>query len=168
MNGRHKAVPASYVILRKEDKILLMLRKNTGYYDGWYTIPSGHIEAGELPAVAAAREAMEEVGLELDTASMRFVHVMYRTACDETGDRADYFFEATTWQDEPVNAEPEKCERLEWVSLNALPSNVIHHVVAALACIGQGVAYSERGADLVIKNPSSHDVASELASNHQS
>ena len=59
---RNKAVPASYLFLQKGDGILLMRRQNSGYYDGWYTVPAGHVEAGELPVDALLREAKEEIG----------------------------------------------------------------------------------------------------------
>ena len=49
LKDRNKAVPAVYLILKEGDKILLGRRVNTGYHDGDYTVPSGHVEAGEFP-----------------------------------------------------------------------------------------------------------------------
>lgn len=41
-------VPAAYVILRRDEHVLLQLRMNTGYMDGyWATAAAGHVEAGE-------------------------------------------------------------------------------------------------------------------------
>ncbi len=154
MKERHKAVPASYLIFRREEKILLSLRQNTGYYDGWYTLPSGHVEEGELPIGAAIRESKEEVGLELQPGQVRHVHTMYRTRGDGTGDRADYFFEAIRWAGEPINQEPEKCVALEWFSLQALPTNIIPYVGEVLMSIAAGVWYSEVGLDQNTLNPS--------------
>ena len=143
MKERHKAVPASYLILRRGGEILLMLRKNTGYCDGWYVVPSGHVEEGEMPMDAVLRETREEIGIDLPRSSVRPVHAMYRTQHDQTGDRADYFFEATDWQGVPVNAEPEKCEGLGWFPLHGLPPNVVPHVKYAIECVEAGIAYSE-------------------------
>ena len=46
MNG--KMAPhlygAVYLILRKADKILLMNRANTGWMDGHFSLPSGHMK----------------------------------------------------------------------------------------------------------------------------
>ena len=46
MNG--KMAPhlygAVYLILRKSDKILLMNRANTGWMDGHFSLPSGHMK----------------------------------------------------------------------------------------------------------------------------
>ena len=91
MKERHKAVPASYLILKDGDKILLGRRTNTGYYDGWYTVPSGHVEVGELPLECLLREAYEEIGITFKKEDARFVHTMYRARHDETGERADFF-----------------------------------------------------------------------------
>jgi len=60
---RNKSVPASYLILRRGNEILLMRRKGSGYYDGWYSVPAGHVEAGELPMNALIREIKEELSI---------------------------------------------------------------------------------------------------------
>jgi 8-oxo-dGTP diphosphatase len=86
-----------------------MLRQNTGYFDGWYVVPSGHVEAGELPTDGAVREVAEEVGLTIDRTRLVLAHTMYRTKHDATGDRADYFFVVDKWEGEPINKEPGKC-----------------------------------------------------------
>ncbi len=128
-----------------------MLRQNSGYYDGWYTVPAGHVEEGELPMEAMIREAKEEIGINLAHEDLHAVHAMYRTAHDATGDRVDYFFEATTWSGEPTNAEPHKCVELRWCSVSALPEKMMHHVKDALMDIQHGVNYSEIGKDKIIR-----------------
>lgn len=143
MTERNKAVPAAYLILERGREILLGRRINTGYYDGWYTVPSGHIEAGELPRDGLAREALEEIGVTFDKSEARLVHTMYRTKHDQTGDRADYFFVVRNWQGEVRNCEPNKCDHLAWFSRDNLPSNFMHHVRLALQCYDRGERYSE-------------------------
>lgn len=48
----------SYIVLKKEEKILVLKRKN-----GLWEFPGGNIEWGELPEKAAARECKEETGI---------------------------------------------------------------------------------------------------------
>lgn len=151
---RNKAVPASYLLLRKGEEILLMRRKGSGYYDGWYSVPAGHVEAGELSIDALLRETKEELGITLDKDDVRLVHTMYRTKHDETGDRADLFFEATKWTGEITNTEPHKCDDIQWFPLDALPENMMHHVRVAIKSVEHGVAYSELGLDRIVRNPS--------------
>lgn len=149
----HKAVPASYLILRKGEKVLLMRRQGSGYYDGWYSVPAGHVEEGELPVEALIREAKEEIGITVAKENLSQVYTMYRTKHDETGDRADYFFEAIEWQGNPFIHEPNKCDDIRWFSLDALPEKMMHHVRAAILDIQDGKRYAELGRGEVWGNP---------------
>lgn len=101
-----------YLFLKKNGTILIARRCNTSYQDGNYQVPSGHVDAGELPIEAMIREAKEEIGITLTSDDLRFVHVGFRTKSDATGDRVDFFFEATRWDGEVINAEPLKCDDL--------------------------------------------------------
>jgi len=154
MPERNKAIPAAYLLLRRGNELLLMQRQGSGYYDGWYSVPAGHVEAGELPVDCLVRETKEELGIDVDKSDVRFAHAMYRTKHDETGDRADYFFTAAKWQGEPSIREASKCDDLRWFPIDALPENTMHHVQEAVEHIENGVAYSELGVDRIVKNPS--------------
>ena len=151
---RNKTVPASYLLLRKGKEILLMRRKGSGYYDGWYSVPAGHVEAGELPMDALMREIKEELSIILDKDDIRLIHTMYRTKHDETGDRVDFFFAATKWAGEITNTEPHKCDDIRWFALDTLPENMMHHVKEAIENVGNGINYSELGLDRISRNPS--------------
>ena len=153
MSIRHFAVPASYLILRRGNEILLGRRQGTGYYCGWYDVPSGHVEPHEMPINAMIREAKEEIGIDLDRTDLRLVHTMYRTATDATGDRADYFFTATKWKGEPSIAEPHKCDDQRWFAVDALPENLMHHIKDAILAIERREVYSEVGIDKAYKSP---------------
>lgn len=126
MAEKHKARLAAFVLLERDGKILLASRCNTGYADGMYQMPSGHIEPDEYPVEAAAREAKEEVGVDIALADLEFVHVSYRiNKIDSAGDYVDFFFRTTEWKGEPYIAEPDKCDDLVWVPLDALPENTV-------------------------------------------
>lgn len=151
---RNKSVPASYLLLRRNGEVLLMRRQNSGYYDGWYAVPAGHVEAGELPVDALLRETKEELGITLDKNDIHLVHTMYRTKHDETGDRVDLFFAAAKWSGEIANAEPHKCNDVRWFARDALPENLVHYVGEAIKDVENGVSYSELGLDRVVPSPS--------------
>lgn len=153
MKERNKAVPAVYLIIFNYGKILLGKRKNTGYRDGDWNLPSGHIEAGELPKEAMVREAKEEIGLKIPKKNLEFVHVSYRPKHDETGDRVDFFFMISDWKGKIVNAEPNKCSKLAWFDGRDLPLNMPSHVRQILELLDKkGTSFSEFGVDFLKKH----------------
>ncbi len=121
-------VPAAYVILRREGQVLLQLRHNTGYMDGyWASSAAGHVEAGESVVQAAARETFEELAVAVGPEDLVPVCAMHRTT-DEGGqsaERVDFFFATGEWSGSPVRAEPHKSAALEWFDLADLPPDVV-------------------------------------------
>ncbi|MGH3446485.1 MAG: NUDIX domain-containing protein, partial [Nocardioidaceae bacterium] len=66
MIERFRVVPAAYVVLRRDDEVLLQLRQNTGYMDDhWAAAAAGHVELGETVQEAAVRETAEELGIAI-------------------------------------------------------------------------------------------------------
>ncbi|MEK7499066.1 MAG: NUDIX domain-containing protein [Patescibacteria group bacterium] len=137
----YTVVPSSYLFFRDGENILLSKRKNTGYHDGEYSLPAGHIEEGEYALEAAIREAKEETGVDIQPSDIRMVHTMYRKCADHV--RADYFFEVVKWSGELSNPEPEKCEALDWFPITKLPENVIPYIRCAIEHYNAGRVYSE-------------------------
>src|SRR6185503_2278430 len=60
------------MIITKEDKVLLMKRKGSHGKGTWST-PGGHLEFGETLEECSAREAKEEVGVEVIDVRFRAV-----------------------------------------------------------------------------------------------
>jgi len=127
----------------REGQILLARRFNTGYADGQYSVPAGHLDGGETVMDAAAREAKEEVGVQIKPEDMAFSTVMHRMEEDE---RVDFFVHVQQWQGEPFNAEPDKCDDLRWVNIDQLPVNVVPYVRQALGNHLAGIPFDEFGA----------------------
>lgn len=140
---RNAATTASYLFLRKGDEILLARRCNTGYQDGNYAVPAGHIDAGEMPTAALIREVKEEIGIDINPVHARLVHTSFRPKHDETGDRVDYYFEVKVWHGEIENLEPGKCDDLKWASVYDLPENMTPHVRVAIEKSEAGQILSE-------------------------
>lgn len=141
-------VPEVAIIIRRGKQILFVLRQNTGWGDGMYAMPGGHVEDGEKFSVAAVREAMEEVGLVIE--EMRPVHVTQRISSSDDGSIADVrfglFFEATKWSGTPKNMEPERHGEIVWFDADDLPlENIVQFQADTLEAISQGKIYSELG-----------------------
>ncbi|HEY2811692.1 MAG TPA: NUDIX hydrolase [Rhabdochlamydiaceae bacterium] len=141
-NARASTSVNAYLVLREEDKVLLSLRKNTGYCDGMWSLVAGHVEENESATPALMREAREEAGIALSPSQMQVVHVMHRKS-----DRVnlDIFFNCRAWRGAIQNLEPEKCEQLTFFPSNALPSNTIDYIALAFKHMDRGIFYSEFG-----------------------
>jgi len=141
---RFKLIPAVYLVLKQDNKVLLLRRANTGYQDGLYGLVSGHLDGNEVATTAMVREAKEEAGIVIDANNLHFVHAAHRLSRDEAGqERIDIFFEATQWDGEISNVEPHKCDDLSWFSVDDLPENMIPFVRLVLNDISNGISYSE-------------------------
>lgn len=149
---RNKAIPAAYLFLEKDGKFLITRRYNTGYQDGIYQVPAGHVEAGETPSEALIREAKEEIGIDISPKDINFFHASYRPKHDDTDNRVDFFFKVSKWNGEVINAEPHKCDDLKWVTLDEIPENMTLHVKIAFESLKQGVVFREISLDELKKN----------------
>lgn len=146
MKIRHTNVPAAYLILFKDNKVLLLRRFNTGYEDGKYSMIAGHVDPGETFSQTIIREAKEEGGIILNPDMLEVAHVMHRdSGCDEQNERVDVFFVAKEWSGEIKNMEPSKCDDLTWFDLDDLPDNVIPYIKHVLESINNKKIYSEFG-----------------------
>lgn len=132
----------AYLILRQDDNVLLHLRKNTGYCDGMWSLVAGHVEDGESATAGMIREAYEEIGITLCSSQLKVVHVMHRQT---NRLNVDVFFDCCSWKGIIKNTEPEKCERLEFFPIEALPNNIVDYNATALKAISKKEFYSEQG-----------------------
>ncbi|HEY9291691.1 MAG TPA: NUDIX domain-containing protein [Microlunatus sp.] len=142
VKDRFRVVPAAYLILRRDDQVLLQLRSNTGYRDGyWAAGAAGHVEQGESVWRAACREAFEELGVEVEESNLEPVTTLHRTnrehghQPDDVDERADFFFTTQHWKGKPRIMEPEKSSGLDWFPLDELPEPVVPHELQVLMAL---------------------------------
>ncbi len=136
---------AAFVLLRRHGKIAFVLRSNTGWMDGYYGLPAGKVEVNERAMAAAVREAREEVGVDIKETDLGIAHVCHRRSDDDTLMWIDVLFEASTWDGEPTNAEPEVHGELAWFDPDNPPENTVPAVRFYLQQIKSGNTYSEYG-----------------------
>lgn len=145
MKTRHRVIVEAHLILRRPSsdgsshEILFGRRRNTGYADGVFHLPSGHLEADESITDALIRESFEEVGIKPDPEQVRFSHVMHKSC---NGGRMSYFFTVDSYEGEPVNNEPHKCSELAWFRADALPDNLLDYCQRALSYIAKDSHFS--------------------------
>lgn len=120
---------AVHIFFINKGKILLLKRQNTGYGDGQYSVPAGHVDGEESIGDAMIRETFEETNVKLDKAP-EIIHVMHRVKPNDV--RIDYFGLAKNWHQLPTNKEPEKCTEMKWFPLDNLPRNTIPYIQQAI------------------------------------
>lgn len=132
-----------HIVLRKPNgEVFLLRRYNTGYGDGLFIPPAGHIDGNEKVTNAAVREVMEEAGVKVKAKDLQMIHVMHRMSYDE---RIDFFFLAEKWEGEPKLAEPDKSDQVMWVSPQNLPANTVDYISFFFKEYAAGRMYSEFG-----------------------
>lgn len=131
-----------HLLFFRENQILLLRRFNTGFEDGNYSVPAGHLDGDETVRMAAVREAFEEIGVHIEVEDIAFATVMHRKSNDE---RVDFFVHVKAWDGEPFNSEPNKCDELRWCNLNVLPENTVPYVRRAIRNYLDGTSFEEFG-----------------------
>jgi 8-oxo-dGTP diphosphatase len=140
---RHTLVGDVHLVLvNREGEVLFGQRSNTGYEDGAWHVPSGHLEAGESVVAALVREAAEEVGVDIEERDVEFSHIMHNSS---SGGRAAFFFTVQRWAGQPENLEPNKCAGLRWFPLAALPEHMIEYCRVALGHVAASQPFSVYG-----------------------
>ena len=128
MTERFQTLQAVFVLLRNDqNQILLQQRSGTGYLDGYWDFPSGHVELGESLRDTAVRETKEEIGVDISLDNLELVHIEQFFV---ERNYVNYTFEVRSWKGDPRICEPEKCSAIEWFAIDKLPSKCVNAVRA--------------------------------------
>jgi 8-oxo-dGTP pyrophosphatase MutT (NUDIX family) len=120
MADRFLARSAIFVaILDSDGKVLLQRRAHTGFMDGRYDLPSGHVEKDEPLLEAAVRELKEETDVTVRPEDLRLWHINQFGAQDQY--YYNFFFVTDKWQGEPKILELDKHDDLRFFALDDLP-----------------------------------------------
>jgi 8-oxo-dGTP pyrophosphatase MutT (NUDIX family) len=111
-------LPGVTAVIRRDEEILLVQRSDNHQW----TPVTGIVDPGEEPAVAGAREVLEEASVVAVPERLTWVHVLPPMVYDN-GDRAQYLdhtFRFRYVSGEPFPADGENTEAA-WFALDALP-----------------------------------------------
>ncbi len=142
MSGeRYRVKVAVYLILIRNGKILLQLRKGTDYMCGVWGVPSGHLESGESCVAALVRETREETGLEFDQDDLICSLVQHRVGSEYLC--LYYTVRPGVKLAEPHVMEPDKCAGLEFFDLHTLPDSIVPELKDYLLTRVNGCFYTD-------------------------
>ena len=105
------------MIITKGDKVLLMKRKGS-HAPGTWSTPGGPLDFGETLEGCAAREAKEEVGVDV-------VDIHFRAVTNDVFEETGKHY-VTVWLEgktvnEPLIAAEKEVEEIGWYAWDALP-----------------------------------------------
>lgn len=142
MEERYSSKLVTDLMLTRENngkkEVLLALRKNTGYRDGEYELPGGHVDTGEDLMQAMVREAKEELLIDIKEADLKIAHILHHY----TGDHVNFILTTNVYEGIQSIGEPDKCEKLEWFDINELPTNITNKVKKSIEEINLNIFYS--------------------------
>jgi len=111
-------LPGVTAVVRRADQVLLVRRADNGHWTPITGIP----DPGEEPAVAAAREALEETGVRIRVDRLAATGV-HGEIVHTNGDRATYLdlTFACTWLEGEAHVADDESSDVRWWPLAALP-----------------------------------------------
>lgn len=142
---RYKLPAAGFMLLIKDDEILLLKRASTGWLDNFYSLPAGSLDEGEEILKAAIREAKEEVGVDVEEKDVSLANVQHCQMEDQRW--FNFFFVTKVWTGEPKVCEPHKHSEVKWVKINELPKDIIPYVKRGLEDYANQKVYGQFGWD---------------------
>lgn len=134
---------AVYAIIRNpEGKILFSQRKNTGFMDGKYQLPAGHMDGNESMVTAMIRELKEELDIDVSEKGIRVVHISHRISLDR--EYFDAYLEVSDFTGIPRINEPEKCSALEYFDISKVDmKNFVAYDIDVIKLTDSGVHFSD-------------------------
>lgn len=139
MSERFKLPIGIFIILKKDDMVLLQLRQNCSFADHWGFV-GGHLDGHEKITTAAIRETKEEIGVDIHPDDL-----ILKTIChsNKGAEYLQFYFECHKWSGEIENKEPEKCKCLEWHKWDNLPEHTCPYLKEAVNKINNQHSFYE-------------------------
>jgi len=132
VSPRRRVVVDVILIIRRNGRILLRERANTGYGDGAYEPPSGQLADRETIVDTAIRIA-SDAGIVIGAENMSLAHVMH----DVSGDgRIAFFLSVSGWAGRSTAPD------VRWFPAGHLPTNMLDRPRVALRNYADGMRFS--------------------------
>jgi 8-oxo-dGTP diphosphatase len=141
MTQHHKITVQALVI--KDDRILLLKRKNTSFRSGFYGLPGGKLTVDETPLDGIIRELYEELGCLFEKNRIHLSSTMHVYYPQSVGNIIYFNFVLHVDNHVIINNEPDKCEHMDFFEYELLPQNTIEATRRAIDAHLNDVRYFE-------------------------
>ncbi len=108
-------------ILNENNEVLMLERQNTGYYNEYFCLPSGHIESGETSEEALLREMKEELNIKVKKQNITPITIFQRINNEQY---IDIWYYIKKREGTIKNGEPEKCSEIKRFWKDNIPKNI--------------------------------------------
>ena len=136
----HNSKPTASVVVFNNGRVLLAQR-GVEPFKGYWDVPGGFLEAGELPEAGARRELLEETGLEIRIVDLLGIYI-------DTYGEGNYYTLNIYFIADVVRGElrvMDDVSALEWFALDALPNEfAFQHQHAMFADLKKRIRSAER------------------------
>lgn len=133
------------IILKRDNRICLLKRSaNAKYHPSKYAIPGGGVDGNERTTDATVRETLEKLGVHIKAQDLSCVHTMHVKAPD-SAEYINFFMTTNNFEGKPTATEPDKCDGVDWFSLDELPENIMPMHKHVLEMIKKSIPFSEYG-----------------------
>ena len=139
MSDKRPGVGVGIIILNEQKEILIGKRK--GGLSPAYSIPGGHLEAGETFEEAAKKEVFEETGLIIENPKVFCVTNNLRTYQKQGIHFISVSLIVTRFSGDVINKEPDKCESWNWYPIDQIPDPQFDASEFAINCFAKKKFY---------------------------
>jgi 8-oxo-dGTP diphosphatase len=116
--------PSVFTAIIQDGNVLLIRRFKTGWMDGYYDLPAGHLEDQESLQEGAVRELEEETGVIANPKDLELIH-LHQNHNNPENPHYGYIFIAKKWSGTPALVEPEKSDDVGFFAINDLPKKML-------------------------------------------
>ena len=111
------------VLINDDDEVLIMRRTPNKRYGEKFTVPGGHMDAGENVLLAAVRELKEETGIETKVEDCDVLGVLHTNFHKEY---MHFVVRVNKWTGTHKIMEEDSCDIMYWCLFDNLPDNMLH------------------------------------------
>lgn len=138
----YSTLPIAVVsIIIKNEKILLLKRKNTPWMNWYWWLPWWRLDLWESMIKWAIRELKEEIWINVLDLDISYKSIIQHK--NNRWERIYFIIKVDKFFWEVKNMEKDKCEEVKWFSLNNLPKNITPQVQICLENVINNIYYSE-------------------------